>query len=108
MRLYEIYQEYKSYFSHNGKQFDLNPIFKLSKSLPVKEISLSELEHCISNKLDTKRVSNADISIPILVSKLDGEYVIIDGAHRASLALSKGNSVIPCKIINSEYFQNNR
>lgn len=79
----KIYQEKNSYFSHNGKKYDLNIIFKIVHNKPTKEIDLNKLVWILDYvTLDPKRVKNANLVYPIIVLKEKNKYIIVDGIHR--------------------------
>ena len=102
MRLTQLlteYQESDSYFYSNGKKYNLNPIFKIYDSLKPIKLNTSELNWILNyvNDIDYNRVSNADVSYPIIVTYENGKYVIVDGLHR--FIKQQDNDEIVCKFI---------
>lgn len=104
MRLFEIYQEYESYFSHSGRKFDLNPIFKIAERMPVEIINISQLSNNFDTSLDLDRINKADYTTPILITPYKGKYIVVDGAHRLMKAYKAHKDTVPCKIIPEAYF----
>ena len=94
----------------NTRQWNLQDIWKLSENLKVTKIKVSELwdnrykeawcwqheEETINNLFflhHMKRVLNADLSYPIILSE---ENLIFDGVHRLMKAKHLGLEYIDC------------
>lgn len=100
-------QEYSegpmSLVTHNGILYKLDIIFHMSKDLPVTMVPLSELLWMLNSiepgSDDEKRVKKVDKKVPIIVTPQNGQYVIIDGYHRALKAQKDGDKDIPARII---------
>lgn len=90
----KIYQEKDSYFSHNGKKYDLNAIFKIVHNKPNKKIDLNKLDWILDYvKLDPKRVEKASLIYPIIFVKEKDKYIIVDGIHRFKKWLNKFHNI---------------
>ncbi len=98
------YSEYKSTFTHNGKEYDLNKIFERTKDLNSKKISLDKIKWILkySGNLNKKRIEHADVSIPVLIYNMGDKKVVLDGAHRLANAFSKNLNEIPYKRVTKE------
>ena len=104
MKVSDFYQEEKvpgfCTFTHEGNEYDLNPLFKLTADFPVFYIPVSKLAWCLDGvALDPERVKAADTSVPILVSPALEGMVPVDGAHRLQKAINMGLTHIPVKFV---------
>jgi hypothetical protein len=89
-----------SLVTHLGVVYKLDRIFELSIDLPVTQLSLDSLKWLTDVSItDPAREKNADIKVPIIVTPHNGNYVIIDGLHRAVKALKAGEKTIPARVI---------
>ena len=50
-----------------------------------------------------KRIENVDISFPLIVTKYNSRYVILDGVHRLVKAYTHGDKQVKGKIIPKKY-----
>lgn len=107
IKTFEHYHEYESTFTHNGNEYDLNTIFDISENyLPV-TLKISDLEWVLEYAdIYEDRLNKADYTIPILVSILDGQFVVIDGVHRLKKAINDENIEILCKLISDTDLNN--
>lgn len=111
MKLKEFYQEEPGgTFTHDGKDYLLNPLLKFTDRLPIKEISISELKWIIGNpdENDGRDVDDRDISIPVLVANYKDKLAVIDGYHRLKKAIKLGKETLPAKFVNDRllaYFE---
>lgn len=93
-----------STFTHNGKQYQLDSIFHLTKHRSFKNIRIDELDWILQyDQPDVHRVEKADISVPIIVL-LDSSIghtgkVVVDGLHRLTKAKKEGKEYIKAKIV---------
>lgn len=97
-----IYQEEdSSSFTHNGKEYKLNPILKKAHTLPVQELKTEELEWLINDTVveDEERVLKADYNFPILITRYGNKWVTIDGYHRFLKARKDGKKILKVKKI---------
>lgn len=101
------YQEGKdSTFTHNGKEYYIDPFLKRAEHLPVKSVPMSRLEwNVLDCKPDPERVKTADINYPILYT-IDPKwgYVVVDGLHRLTKAYQMGKQSIKGKEIPQKWF----
>jgi GNAT superfamily N-acetyltransferase len=101
------YQEGKySTFTHNGKEYPLDPFLKRAEKLHAKSVSMAKLEWNVQTaQPDPKRVATADINYPILYT-IDPKwgYVVVDGLHRLTKAYQMGKRSIMGKEIPQEWF----
>lgn len=97
MKLSELYQEEpESTVSNNGKQYQLNTLFKRVENNEIINFKVDELKWILQyTETQPERVKNADLSSPILVVKEAGLYIVIDGAHRLTKAVEDGVKQIP-------------
>jgi GNAT superfamily N-acetyltransferase len=102
-----MYQEGSgSTFTHNGKEYPLDPFLKRAAKLPVKQLYISKLKWNLDGlTLDPVRVAEADPSVPILFT-MDPKwgYVIIDGTHRLAKAVQEKRYSIPGREIPFSWF----
>lgn len=96
----EVYQEFESTFTHDGKEYELNPILAKAEKLPVKSLPVSLLKWVTQyGEADPKRVAKADLNVPVLVVIWQGKYTVIDGFHRLTRAIQEGLHQIPAKLV---------
>jgi hypothetical protein len=106
MKLLEFYQEEPGgSFTHNGREYLLNPLLKFTDKLPVKEIPISELEWVIDCPYedDGRDIDDRDISVPVLVADYNGKLAVIDGYHRLLKAIKIGKKTLPTKFVNDRF-----
>ncbi len=86
--------------THDGKEYQLDTIFKLATYVPVVQFPLYELAWMLELGEPTpERLLVADTSIPIIITPWQGKYAIVDGFHRTYKATKAGDTHIPAKII---------
>lgn len=92
-----------SLINHNGILYKLDRIFELSIDLPVTNMPLDGLrwmrDAYPGSPDDIDKENKADLSVPIIVTPQNGEYIIIDGMHRVAKALKNGETTIKTRII---------
>ena len=99
----DFYSEYESYFEHNGELYDLNKLIKYSNKNKVYEVNVTKLKWILKyTVVDKERVIKSDINIPILVTKIDKKYYIVDGVHRLKKALENNIEHIKAKFISQK------
>lgn len=90
---YEVYQEEEGgYFESDGKQYDLNHMWRALKNAPVEKIHVSKLTWVLEwvDGLDEARVERADLDAPLLVTLYKGHELTVDGIHRLAKAVKHG------------------
>lgn len=105
-----LYQEHGSQFESNSNCYNLNYIFKAVKDEPVEYIDISELMWVMKHvdDLDPSRIKNADVTIPILVTKYRNKELVVDGLHRLAKALQSRMKQLPYKRVSEEVFEASR
>lgn len=97
-----LYQEgSESTATHNNKEYKLDVLFKLTHNKPITNIDVSKLDWILPyTKTDPKRVSVADVSVPLLVyNDLKYGLTAIDGAHRLKKASMSNIKQLPTKLL---------
>lgn len=104
MLLIELYQEQKgSSFTHDGVKYDLNKLLKRVDNKEVTDYDVSELKWVLKDtKVKAERVTKADLSKPILVTKWHKKLVAVDGAHRLTKAVQQKVKQLPGKYVTKE------
>lgn len=98
-----FYSEYESYFEHNGELYDLNKLIEYSNKNKIYKIRIDKLKWILNyTNIDKERVIKADINIPILVTKINKIYYIIDGVHRLKHSMNLNKKVINAKFISEK------
>ena len=96
-----IYQEEdSSTFIHNNMEYDLNKLLLISNNIPIEKIKTSELCWILKHTtVDKKRVRKSDTSFPLLITfdKVENKWVVLDGAHRLTKAVSENKKYLPVK-----------
>lgn len=101
----ETYQEGISTFTHDGKGYDLNGIFKLIANRTTIDVKLKDLEWNLKHaKVSESRVRNANPEYPIIIVTDDRfnrptGYVVIDGTHRLVKAKRIGLSTVAAYLL---------
>jgi hypothetical protein len=81
----KIYREEHGTFRHNKKHYDINKIFKIVHDKPIKRFYIKDLKWILNHtKVDKNRVEKASLHHPIIVTKENNRYIVVDGVHRLS------------------------
>jgi ParB-like chromosome segregation protein Spo0J len=106
--LFNILRELKdeNTFTHNSRVYSLGKLNTLVKENPISTIKISELDWIFKydNPLEDEpeRILTANIKQPILITKSQGKWVVLDGLHRIAHAKIKKVSVLPCKVVSKD------
>lgn len=95
-----MYQDYEPRtFTHDGKQYDLNTVFKWVDREIVTKVAVSELTWALPRTIiDEERLEKVDLTIPILVTMdVKRRIAVIDGAQRLIKAVNEGVLSLPAK-----------
>lgn len=102
-----MYQEgADSTFTHDGKEYPLDPFLERAQKLPVKQLHISKLKWNLEGmELDPARVERADYTQPILFTQ-DPRwgYVVVDGTHRLAKAVKDHRTTISVREIPRVWF----
>ena len=102
-----MYQEGAgSTFTHNGKEYPLDPFLKRAAKLPVKQVPMDRLMWNLDyGTPDPERVAKADTSVPMLYT-IDPRwgYTIIDGFHRLAKGVQEHKRYLPGREIPKSWF----
>lgn len=110
MRLDEFYQEEKgSNFTHDGKNYDLNKLLKLSAHIRPGLYRVSDLTWILNFDVpEPNSYDHINIEIPILITdwfdpnERVWKLVVIDGLHRLHVARVNKVSHLPGILISSD------
>ena len=98
-----VYREEGSTFSSEGKVYDLNTLFLLTQDTMNQLIKVSELTWVLAHDTPRReRVQRADVTVPILVTKLGKLELVIAGLHRLQKAVELGLKELPYKRVSPE------
>ena len=90
-------------FTHDDKVYDLTKLRILMRSEPTHIFKIKDLLWVLDyDTPDEERVRNARLRWPLLVTKWNGKWVVLDGLHRLEKCRRKGIGVVPVKIVSSE------
>jgi hypothetical protein len=104
--IHQIYQEENSTFIHNNEEYNLNKLLLYSKDLPVKNLSIDKLKWIIPyTTVDKNRVESSDTNIPILITKWNNKWVVLDGIHRLVKSKNQDKKSIRVKIISTQFLK---
>lgn len=97
----ETYQEEPGgSFTHDGKKYDLNKLFKLAEHEPLAYFYVDDLAWIVTDEdCADGRVEGADVNVPILVTMWEDKWVVLDGLHRLIRAIQLGQSHLPGQVI---------
>lgn len=89
--LCEAYKEQEgSCFTHNGNLYSLNKLLEGAETLPQQNIPVDEMKWILAyDRPDPKRMAEANVDAPILVTMFEGKLTVLDGLHRLALAVQK-------------------
>lgn len=86
--------------SHNGNKFAINDIFEIASDKPVTELPITSLSWIFKyDKPRAGRVAKADVDVPVIVFKDNGQWILADGLHRTARAQQLGKKNIKVKVI---------
>lgn len=107
LKLLEYYHERNdSTFSHDGKEYRLNIVFKLTDNEPIKMYPVDKMKWILKYKEEAR--PHIDISKPILVTKWHGLLVVLDGWHRLKKAVKIGKKELPGRMVTPEVLKQAR
>lgn len=90
--------------THNGNEYKLDTLFRITASRSVISIPVSKLKWVMEyTKTYASRVDVADLKIPILVYE-DKRYglTVLDGAHRLAKAIKNNQFALPVIMVTDE------
>ncbi|NDD67303.1 hypothetical protein EBZ35_06610, partial [bacterium] len=75
--------------THDGVEYDFDKVLAIAETKPTKQCAVSKLAWVLAyDKSNTTRLKNADISVPIVITKSNnGKLTVIDGLHRLAKAV---------------------
>lgn len=98
-----VSEEHTDTFTHENNDYSLTKLKSLAASLEVNPLPVSELiwifEYDDPEEDHPERIVTADLKQPILVTKDQGQLVVLDGLHRLAKAQKKGVTELPSKMI---------
>lgn len=104
MRVSELFyqEEPGGTFTHEGHEYDLNTVLRLTANFPIFNIPVEKLAWCLDgvdfdSPEDQERVLNADVACPIIVGPSLEGMVPVDGAHRLKKAIELGLESLPAR-----------
>lgn len=103
MKLDEFYQEETGgTFTHDGKDYWLNPLLSQTRNFPIIDVPISMLDWILEYHKDDGRDfkgEEIDISAPILIAKYEDTFAVIDGIHRLMKSKYLGRKTIPARFV---------
>lgn len=94
------YYEKNGTVTHNSKLYDINKILQIVENKSSKLFPISRLKWILNHtKVWKNRIQKADLKYPIIITKENGKYIVIDGVHRLTKAISLHNKEILAKYI---------
>lgn len=100
-RIVEVYQEENgSSFTHNGVEYDLNKLYRLTDKVHKVFYPVSRLEWILDfDEPDEERLKKKDSGLPLLITYSDGQWVTLDGLHRLTKAVRKGSKMVKVQVV---------
>ncbi len=87
-------------FSHDGNEYDLKKVKEIVKNSPVRQLLVADLKWVLEYAdVDAERLKTADTDNPVIATYRDGQWVVLDGAHRLSVALKEKTEELPGRVI---------
>ena len=93
--------------THDGVEYDFDKVLAIAETKPTKQCAVSKLAWVLAyDKSNTTRLKNADISVPIVITKSNnGKLTVIDGLHRLAKAVKNKIETLPVKCITNDELQ---
>lgn len=98
-----MYQEFDSTFHSQGVNYDLNKVFTIAATKSETEFYADTLKRLLTSnssvntqtlhKIDWRRVLQADLQYPIIISQCSEGLIIVDGMHRYIKAVTSGQNI---------------
>lgn len=103
----EQYTEKQDSTFQNGKDvYRLNKLFKLSDEIKSVSMPISRLAWILEySTIYSDRLKSADIAIPLLVWKSEGEWIVVDGIHRLTKAIALSKDEILVKVLDDSIME---
>lgn len=96
----EYTEEDDSTVSHDGGEYSVNKLLAISRKSKVHTVPVSMLSWNIEpTDMDSKRIHNADVSVPVLITPYKDKVTVIDGAHRIAKSMGLKLPYIQCKYV---------
>lgn len=106
VKLNEYREEKGGTFTHDGQEYDLNALFKLTAREPLAFFKVKDLKWILPHTdIDSERMVKADISAPILVTEYKNKWVVVDGAHRLARAVNDKIEELPGRVVSAEQLE---
>lgn len=87
-------------FNHDGKIYDLKKVKEAVKNKPVRALQVADLKWVLKYAdVDAERLKTADTVNPVIATYRDGQWVVLDGAHRLTVAVKEKLKELPAKVI---------
>lgn len=101
-----VYTESGSVYVNEGKEYDLNLVFRVAHSKREQLVDIKDVLWCLQGgTFLEERIASVDVSFPVILTFYGGNYLVVDGAHRVKKLERQGVSKIKCKIISSPEFE---
>jgi hypothetical protein len=96
-----------STFTSNGKEYNVDYFIDYAQEIPAKEIPVKDLVWIFkfAKPGEKKRVKNADLSVPILITNYGKKLLVVDGYHRLTKAYEEHKETILARLIPKEAFK---
>jgi hypothetical protein len=117
-RLIEFSSANESYFqpnstsTSNGVTYSITTLIEAAKSLPIVQFKVSDLawniEEMSFTEKDEKRIANADLTAPVLVSASPDGELVLDGLHRLVKAVREKVKTLPGHFISKKLLEQHR
>lgn len=93
-------------FTHDNKIYDLTKVRILTRSSKAFLLPISELLWVLKyDHPDEQRVLHAKLRYPLLVSRWQGRWTVVDGLHRLERYRRRGIGVIPVKEVSKDVLE---
>lgn len=93
-------EEETSTVTHDGEEYSVNKLLRISDNLQIHSIPVSALTWNIDpTSMDPHRIYAADPNVPVLITPYEDQLTVIDGAHRIAKAMQTKLPTIRCKYI---------
>lgn len=87
-------------FTHDDEEYDLQRVKDLVRDNEVTDRDVDDLKWILEDSgIDKKRIKTADTDNPVIVTRWENKWLVLDGAHRLQKAVDEGLKTLPTKSI---------
>lgn len=104
---YAYREESGSSFTHDGAEYDLNCVLAAVANIPAQAIAVSELAWILDEESfhDEGRVLATNLDAPLLITRWNTRWVVLDGWHRLVKAVRTRVPVLRAHVVPESFLR---